>query len=275
MQKRLCVCGFILGALLVVLAVGLIAYSDHAHATLDSARRLRLAHIASAPDGCLTCHDAPVRVQDAPLALTQNRAPDAPHIDAQLRRSGVHPPAVVYTPAIDAAPVDLQGMAQRILALPHDTPGQVAQVNALTADFLIAYDALHVASVPDVLGGTLDQFARLDERLRTLEHQANPVQLAAASAPQQAPQSLAAVPLSTAPHVPAAFAGNVPELAPSEQVCGWACAAAAARIPWLVMHDVQRRGPPEAHDNLFVCKRGLLPPLPADAQSFFCIELTS
>lgn len=270
MQKRLCVCGFVLGGLLVVLAAGLIAYADHG-STLDSAQRLRLAHIAGETDGCLTCHDAPAaaaQVHDSPVALARDHAPQ---IDAQLRHS-----VTLNTAHTDTARVmlpDLQDMAQRILDLPHDDPGQVAQVNALTSDFLAAYDAL-AAPASDEVGGTLALLARIDDRLRTLEHQANPVRLAAESASVQAPQSFAAVPVSTAPHTPAAFAGDVPELVASESVCGWARAEAAARIPWLVMHDVQRRGPPEAHDNLFlfVLERRLPSLLPVDAQSFFVFQ---
>lgn len=269
MNKRLCICGFISGGLLLLAAVLLIVTADAPHGSISAAQRLRLETLAGDAGGCLTCHAAPAQAEAGQVALVTR--PVVAHdrialtLHADLRAASDAAPSVTLP---TAAQDEIRVMAQRILDL---SDQDALPVRDTATAFLAEVDALQAASSADDVAHVLERLAQIDETLRALEHQAQPVKWTIPDTTDPAPDALAVVPVLQAP-APAAVVSAVPVIASCDVACGRVNAALAAHDPAAQVFDVQRRGPPALADNRIVVGRRLPFPAFAGEQSSFIVS---
>lgn len=251
MKKPICICGVVLGALLVTFAAVLVVVSDSPANTIDASQRLRLERAVSQLDGCLTCHDPSNMTDTEQVTVVAASAPAYSYL-AYATDAASDSSANAYTPALPqispAVQADMRAIGQRILDLP---VSNAEQVDAITADFLAVYDAAIAAESSIELGSTLAALSAIEEQLRTLEYQAHTVKLAATTSSDQAPDTLDA--LLVVPQSPVTAAWTSPtalvmtDANTHERVAG----TQPVRAAMMTAADVQRRGPPAAFDNLF------------------------
>lgn len=270
MTKRIYVFSFIAGSLLVMLAALLVVSTSSTNNTLSAAQRLRLERVVSEADGCLTCHAAPAQASDdavelVSLVVMHPRTVNPPTIT--LRNATSHTTTPRITTDVQA---ELQGevrtIGQRILDL---SDNDSLPLEPVATDFLTVYDSLQQAdSVADV-AGALDKLAQIDDLLRTLENQTQPLKWRALSTSDQSPDVMAAVPVSQSAPSYAALNNQPPTVLVREQTVGRAMIDSASKMVPVVVSSVQRRGPPAAFDNLIVLGRRLPFQHHASAQSSF------
>lgn len=269
MNKRLCICGFIIGGLLLLAAALLIVTADAPRGSISATQRLRLETLASDTGGCLTCHAAPVQAEAGQIALVARPLIAHDHIALTLH-TDIHtaPDAAPSVLLPTAAQDDIRTMAQRILDL---SDQDAVPVRDTATAFLAEVDALHAASSADEVTHVLARLAQIDETLRALEHRAQPVKWTTPDTTDPVPDVLAVVPLLQVP-APAAVVSAVPIIAPCTGVCDRVSAALAAHNPAACVYDVQRRGPPALADNRIVVGRRLPFPAFAGEQSSFIVS---
>lgn len=268
MNKRLCICGFIIGGLLLLAAALLIVTADAPRGSISAAQRLRLETLAPDANGCLTCHAAPAQAaEQVALVARPLVAHDrvALTLHAALRAA---PDAASSALLPTAVQDDIRSMAQRILDL---SDQDALPVRDTATAFLAEVDALQTASSADDVAHVLARLAQIDEALRALEHQAQPVRLTTPDTTDPAPDVLAVVPLLQVP-APAAMVSAVPIIAPCAGVCDRVSAVLAAHDPAACVYDVQRRGPPALADNRIVVGRRLPFPVFVGEQSSFIVS---
>lgn len=247
MSKRICVCSFIVGGLLVLLAALLVVSVSPTSETLSAAQRLRLERVVSEAEGCLTCHDASVQAGDShveSVSLVVEYVQRASQPVVNLR----HAPSRTTSPRVPVVvQADVRAIGQRILDLSdHDS----LPLEPVAADFLAAYDTLQSADSAETVVGALETLAQIDELLRTFENQTQPLKWNAPSVPDQSPDVLAAVLVSQAAPSSVALSGQQSVVLMCGQSCGRALIDSALALTPVVMYDVQRRGPPAAFDNI-------------------------
>lgn len=247
MKRPLCIWGLIIGALLVAAAALLVVHADHTDGTRAATQRLRLERVVSQLDGCMTCHDTPDTADEGQVTLVVAPEPAgrSAYIMNVFMRDGDSSGVLPQIP--ETVRAEMHDIGQRILDLP---PTDSEQVNAVTAGFLAVYDAARATGTAHDWHSTLDALRAVERQLQVLEYQAHPVRLAAASTPEQAPDTAAAWLASTQAPLPAAWSAQVaPVIMPASHN---ACVPDAdAPIALRVMaYDVQRRGPPAAFDNM-------------------------
>jgi len=245
-MKKFCIWGFILGALLVTLAALLIVYTDHSDGTITASQRLRLERTVSQLDGCATCHDTPdtAGAGQVTLVVVPEPAGHSTYIMNVLMQQDASSDALPQIP--ETVRAEMHDIGQRILDLPAT---DAAQVDAVTADFLVAYDAA-AAGVTTDWQSTLDALGAIERQLRTLEHQAHPVKLAAATGSNQAPDAVDVWLTSTQSPLPVAWSAQAALVIIVTSHGAWVPDQDAQTAVRVMAYDVQRRGPPAAFDNM-------------------------
>lgn len=263
MSKQLCICSFIAGGLLVILAALLVVSTSSTNTSLSAAQRLRLERVVSETDGCLTCHDAPAQASDdsvesVSLVVMHTHMATLPAVN--LRYATPH----TATPNVTAAVQDdIHSIAQRILDL---SDNDSLPLEPVATDFLAVYDTLQHTDSADEVAGALDKLAQIEDLLRTLENHAQPLKWRAPSTPDQSPDVMVAVSVSQSVPSSAALNSQPPTVLVREQASGRAMIDSVSEMVPVVVSDVLRRGPPAAFDNLVVLGRRL-PFQHVDAQS--------
>ncbi|NLX08268.1 MAG: hypothetical protein GXY36_01285 [Chloroflexi bacterium] len=238
-----------------------------AHADTDkhaaAYRSLAVAQAVADLERCMTCHDAPAPRLAAEGALSTIQLVDySPARTIELHASPASPTFEALAAQRDALLLDL---GRRILAVEPEDGEHTAAYAAVVDDFLGAYDTRDTSAPDDAtLLTTLRTLAGLEQRLRTLEHQASPYRLERAAPPEPQRDQAASPPVP----VPAPAAISHPD-AIQPQIAdqhAWHSTEHGLCVVPCVTYAVHRRGPP-AGVGMESVSHGRLPLF--DAQSPF------
>ena len=223
------------GCLLLLLAALMLASGDDAASAGISGQRLRVQQVLAGAAPCVTCHTA---VSDIPrLDLETGRAGSTLSVASPLI-SGVHiqpniKNEIAHTNALR------QSIGARLLAVSTD---DLAEYTTAVDEFVAASEALDQA---DSLAEQRDVRQALDaveQRVRTLEHKANPYRLrAAVDAP--APDDDSALSAPPVPQPPVALLVTALAIVPV-LFAAWRCEVASWIRPPRFARGGRRRGPP-------------------------------
>lgn len=266
MSSRLCRCGVLAGALLIVLAALLLLQIDQPYASAQHAQRARLVSTLARLEGCQTCHAA------APQAVRLI----APELTVDTLRAvalaEVPPSSSSPLSGADRLPTELHAqlvhVGQRLLALP--ASDDVRTRATVEAYVQIAQAALDGPAQAE-WGSMWAALQAIALAVRDLENAAAPVQWrAVASGAQSSPTgALPALPLTS---VPAAVIGVWALVRLLRSSAGCALRRVCARLPREIVYAVRRRGPPLAAHRTWGLRRRLVRRTQMCAQSsFLCV----
>jgi hypothetical protein len=247
MFRRTHYCAFIIGAVLLLLAVVLVVNFESTSSPTP-AHQVQHAYVAQAvgylESGCLTCHASVNTLPQIEQAYTQtgllDRNPNGEQTPVYYSPSNITRESTIVSLLLqDQLHTQLIETGQRILHLPHM---QNRRAETAVEEYLHVYTLATAAPDQHTTQWALWQLEGLENLLRTLENQASPYQLARQDNPPTQAGSAVLHMLTTTPGV-ALVTQNV-SMGEVIQLKVARLDTAPLAMPQEIVYATHRRGPP-------------------------------